>query len=49
MKKQYEECRLEIVYFASDDVITTSGDNFGGWKDTWNDNVFEDVYQEAGK
>lgn len=37
-RKNYEQCRLEIVSFENEDVLTTSGDsrdNFGGWKVEW--------------
>lgn len=47
-RKNYEQCRLEIVSFENEDILTTSGDsgdsrdNFGGWKDEWSTDPFTD-------
>lgn len=46
-RKNYEQCRLEIVSFENEDILTTSGDsrdNFGGWKDEWFTDPFTDNY-----
>ena len=44
-RKKYEQFRLEIVCFDSKDVLTTSGDNLGGWKDEWySESPFTDNY-----
>lgn len=45
-RKNYEQCRLEIVSFENEDVLTTSGelepkDNLGGWEDVWNNINFK--------
>lgn len=45
-RKQHEQCRIEIVCFDSKDVLTASGDNLGGWKDSWY--PFEPNYTEGG-
>ena len=29
--EEYEECKIEVIYFGSEDVITTSGDFDPGW------------------
>lgn len=36
MKKKFEQPQILVIAFNADDVITASGDNLGGWKDTWN-------------
>ena len=44
-RKNYEQCRLEIVQFENEDILTTSGDsrdNLGGWKDEWSTDPFTD-------
>ncbi len=45
-RKNYEQCRLEIVSFENEDILTTSGelepkDNLGGWEDVWNNINFK--------
>lgn len=37
-RKEYEECRLEVISFDGKDVMTTSGgggDDYGGIHDDW--------------
>lgn len=37
-RKEYEDCRLEVISFDGKDVITTSGgggDDYGGIHDDW--------------
>lgn len=44
-RKNYEQCRLEIVSFENEDILTTSGDsrdNLGGWKDEWSTDPYTD-------
>ena len=36
MKELYTRPELEVEFFKTEDIITTSGDNFGGWGD-WGD------------
>lgn len=35
MKKKFEEPKILVIAFNADDVITASGDNLGGWRETW--------------
>ena len=42
-RKEYEDCRLEVISFDGKDVITTSGssnDDYGGIHEKW----YEDEY-----
>lgn len=34
-RKEYEKCRLELIFFDGEDVLTTSGDDLGGFHDDW--------------
>lgn len=42
-RKEYEDCRLEVISFDGKDVMTTSGDSknddYGGIHDDWYKNT----------
>ena len=38
MEKQYEQLKLEIVFFYDEDIITASGDGYE--EDPWGDGIF---------
>ena len=51
-RKEYENCRLEVISFDGKDVMTTSGglnDDVGGIHDDWfEDDVWDSKFQIGG-
>ncbi len=46
MKELYTRPELEIERFETEDIITTSNDNFGGWGD-WGDSAETEAVDAA--